>query len=218
MSNLRTGTYGNYYGSYYEQSVTLTTTQKNVNALYIYRYLSAKGWTLQAISGILGNIEHESAINPGRWQSENIGNLSGGYSLTQWTPASKYIDWCSSKGFTDPSEMDSALARIIYEVQFGGQYYTTADYPETFSEFTKSTESPYYLACAFAWNYERSWVVLYGTEEEKEALRQTRGSSAEKWFQFLSGEEPPTPTPTPVIRRRKKYNFVLYAKRRWLQQ
>lgn len=217
MSNVRTGTYGTYYGSYYNESVSLGQAQKEVNAYYIYKYLSAKGWTLQAISGILGNIEHESAINPGRWQSDTVG--TGGYSLTQWTPASKYIDWCTSQGYADPSEMDNALARIIWELENNVQYAPTSGYPETFREFSKSTKSPYYLACAFAWNYERSAVVLYGTEEEKEALRQRRGGSAEEWYTFLSGEEPPTPpTPVPVIRSRKKYNFVLFRKRRWLQQ
>lgn len=223
MSNLRTGSYGNYYGSYYSQSVSLTTEQMNVNAFYIYKYLSAQGWTLQAISGILGNIENESAINPGRWQSDDVGNLSGGYSLTQWTPASKYINWCSSQGYEDPSEMDNALARIIYELENGGQYYPTSGYAETFSEFSQSTKTPYYLACAFAWNYERSWTVLYGTDSEKEALREKRGSSAEKWYTFLSGGETPDtpnpPNPTPGTRRkRRKYNFVLFTKRRWLQR
>lgn len=220
MSNVRVGAYGTYYGSFYNESVSLNTEQREVNAYYIYLYLSAKGWTLHAISGILGNIEHESAINPGRWQSDNVGKLSSGYSLTQWTPASKYINWCTSQGFTDPSEMDNALARIIWELENNEQYYKTPGYPLSFRQFSQSTESPYYLACAFAWNYERSNVVLNGTEAQKEALRQRRGGSAEKWYTFLSGEDPPDrpPAPDEPRKKRKGYNFVLFGKRRWLQQ
>lgn len=223
MSNLRSGNFGVYYGSYYNESTTLSTDQREVNALYIYNYLSARGWTLNAISGILGNIEFESGLNPGRWQGENVGG-GPAYGLVQWDPWTKYVDWCTSQGYTDPSEMDHNLARIIYELNNGEQYYTTPSYPESFLEFTRSAKSPYYLACAFAWNYERSAVVLWGSEAEQEALRQARGSSAEKWYRFLSGEEPPdhpdipTDPSAPTKIRKKKYKFVLYAKRRMLHQ
>ena len=199
MANKRTGIYGTYYGSYYNESEYLTEAEKEANARYIYAYLSAKGWTKNAVAGLLGNLENESAINPGRWEGNDVGN-GPGYGLVQWTPFTKYTNWCAENGYDDPSEMDTNLIRIIYEMQNGIQYYATDDYPLSFSEFSKSTASPYYLACAFAWNYERSWVVLYGSEEEKEALRQLRGGDANKWYSFLSGEEPSDPdpdTPTP---------------------
>lgn len=192
MSNLRTGKYGQYYGSYYNESKALTTAQMRVNAKYIYSYLLDKGWTVNAIAGLLGNMQHESAINPGRWQSNKVNNMSGGYGLVQWTKASKYINWCSEHGYSDPSEMDANLARIIWELENNQQYYKTSTYPLTFREFTKSTESPYYLACAFAWNYERSHTVLYGSESAKESLRQKRGGSANTWYEYLTGT---TPTP-----------------------
>ena len=217
MANLRYGTYGAYYGSYFDESVALTTAEKEVNAFYIRDYLLDKGWTIEAVCGMLGNMEHESALNPGRWQGNNVGNTSGGYSLTQWTPATKYINWCTDEGRNDPSEMDNALSRIIWELENNAQYAATSGYPETFAEFSVSTKTPYYLACAFAWNYERSAVVLWGasskaeadtlTEAEKEAnreaLRQRRGGSANKWYEFLTGSAPPTP-PTPTPTKKKK--------------
>lgn len=210
--SLRTGLFGSYYGNDYNSSNTLTTTQMQFNARYIYYYLISKGWTLNAIAGILGNMQHESAINPGRWQSDTVG--SGGYSLVQWTPYTKYTNWCSSEGYSDPSEMDTALARIIYEVENKIQYSATSGYPESFEEFTKSTKSPYYLACAFAWNYERSATVLYGTEEEKEALRKKRGGSAEDWYTYLGGVPSEPDTPEVVFKKRKGFNFVLFNPRR----
>lgn len=192
MAELRNGSYGNYYGCLFGESHPLTQAQMERNAEYIYSYLVDCGWTAEAVAGILGNMQHESSINPGRWQSDRVGNLNGGYSLVQWTPASNYIDWCAG----DPSEMDSALSRIIYELDNGLQYYKTPSYPLTFRQFTQSTDSPYTLACAFAWNYERSYTVLYGTEAEKEALRQKRGKAASAWYKYLTGvtpEEPVTP-------------------------
>lgn len=47
----------------------LTDAQKKANAQYIYKYLSDKGWSLNAICGLLGNLEKESGINPAEWQT-----------------------------------------------------------------------------------------------------------------------------------------------------
>lgn len=215
MATLRTGKYGSYYGSYYDASTPLTSSEMETNALYIYKALVAAGWTLNAISGILGNMVHESSLNPGRWQRDNVGNMSSGYSLVQWTPATNYTDWCAAQGRDDPSEMDNALDRILYELENGLQYYATSGYPESFREFSQSTASPYYLAGAFAWNYERSWTVLYGSESEKEALRQRRGGEAEQWYTFLSGETPPTPDepdePGTILRPHRMSLLLLIA-------
>ena len=50
--------------------------EMKINAIYIYSALSDAGWTLNAIAGILGNMQSESAINPGRWQSDRVGRKS----------------------------------------------------------------------------------------------------------------------------------------------
>ena len=194
MSELRQGNYGPYYGSRWGESSTLSWEEMQVNATYIYSYLVDHGWTPEAVAGLLGNLQNESAINPGRWEGDDVGE-GPGYGLVQWTPFSKYVDWCSARGYTDPSEMDNNLARILWELENGEQYYATDSYPLSFEAFSKSTESPYTLACAFAWNYERSWVVLYGSEAEKEALRKARGGDAETWYRYLTGVEPTPPSP-----------------------
>ena len=211
----RYGSAGIYWGDEQNSSHALNLVQMQINATYIYNYLSALGWSVNAICGMLGNMEWESSINPGRWQSNNVGNLSGGYGLVQWTPATNYINWASG----DYSTMDNNLSRIIYELTNNLQYIPTASYPETFSQFSTSTQTPYYLACAFAWNYERSAVVISGTEEEKEALRQRRGGSANSWYAYLTGSPPPGPEPTPSTIKTNHFNFVLFNHRRknWIK-
>ena len=206
MAEIRTGLFGEYYGCQYTESHALTKGEMEINAQYIYSYLSANGWTVEAIAGILGNMQHESSINPGRWQSDNVGAMNSGYSLVQWTPAKNYIEWCGSK---DPSKMDVALSRIMYELENNQQYYATPSYNLTFREFTQSTDSPYTLACAFAWNYERSYVVLYGTEAEQEALRQKRGGAANEWYAYLTGVTPTPPTPPDNPENKKKQLSLL---------
>ena len=209
MDNLRTGLYGEYYGSTYGESVSLTQSEMEQNAHYIYSYLTDKGWTVEAIAGLLGNMQHESALNPGRWEGNKVGT-GPGYGLVQWTPYTKYTNWAADAGFSDPSEMDANLGRIIYELENNLQYYKTPAYPLTFQEFVVSTRSPYDLACAFAWNYERSWTVLYGSESAKEALRKKRGGSAQTWYKFLSGLDPLPPNGGNVKKRKGLSLLMMY--------
>lgn len=163
----------------------LSFDEMQANAIYIAAYFIDKGWTLNAIAGMLGNIQHESTMNPGIWENLDEGNTDRGFGLTQWTPATKLIDWANSRGL-DYRDIDTQLERIYFEYTNGEQFYPSSSYSETFAEFASSSLDPYYLACVFAWNYERSWTVLYGTEAEKEALRQKRGNSAIEWFNLLA--------------------------------
>lgn len=171
-----TGTTATFHtGNYY-----LSNSEMQDNALYIYKYLSARGWSRNAIAGLLGNFQAESTINPGIWQSLDEGDTSAGYGLVQWTPATKYLEWCSNNGL-EPSHMGSALQRIEYELENGLQYYPTDSYPETFAEFKTSTKSANYLGMAFVTNYERPAEIT-----------SIRGTNAEYWYEFLGNYSPGT--------------------------
>ena len=170
-----------YTGNFY-----LSQSQMEVNATWIWNYLGSVDapWTLNAVSALLGNAQSESTINPGIWQNlkENIGP---GYGLTQWTPFSKYMDWCSENNL-EPSNIESACKRLILESQSGGlQWVTHSKYPLTFAEFIVSEKSPYYLAMTFLNNYEMP----------KDLNQPNRGTQAEKWYKYLSGVDPQPPDP-----------------------
>lgn len=145
------------------------------NAMYIAAYLLNEGWTMEAIAGMLGNIQAESTINPGIWQSLKEGNTSGGFGLTQWTPATKLIDWATDQGL-DYKDIDTQLKRILYEVEEGIQFYSTDTYPINFKDFTTSTKTPEWLAGAFLYNYERP----------AEYNITPRQNNARYWYNFLS--------------------------------
>lgn len=161
----------------------LTREEMETNARYIWNYLGSNGWSINAVAGILGNMETESTINPGLWESMKTGNTSGGFGLVQWTPATKLISWANSMRL-DYQDIDTQLERIEYELANGIQYYPTASYPETFKEFKVSTKDPYYLGMAFLANYERPAV----------ANQPKRGQQAQAWYEFLS--ELPAPSGT----------------------
>jgi hypothetical protein len=178
------------------ESRPLTLAEMTVNAEYILGFLLPLGWTRNAICGILGNMQSESSINPARWQSDNIGDLSAGFGLVQWTPASKYIDWANNSSLPY-KEMDSNLQRILYEVDNNLQWIEKTSYPLSFAEFTTSTETPEYLAGAFITNYERP----------ADPTQPARGTQARYWWDNLSGTgiitdptDPPDPTdPNPNL-------------------
>lgn len=181
----------------------LSTQEMQNNAKYIYAYLSKRGWTLNAIAGMLGNMQTESTINPGIWQNLADG-VGPAFGLVQWDPYTKYTNWCEANGL-EPSEMDSALKRIEWEVANGEQYYPTSEYPETFAEFKTSTKDPYYLGMAFLFNYERP----------ADTAQPLRGTQAQNWYSFLSGYDPSTPGPSISAKKRKKYNFLLFGNKQW---
>lgn len=179
----------------------LTMEEMQTNATYIYWYLSNRGWTINAIAGMLGNMQTESTINPGIWQNLAV-NVGPAFGLVQWDPFTKYTDWCDQNGL-DPADMDSALDRIEWELANGEQYYATSDYPESFEEFKVSTKDPYYLGMAFLANYERP----------AEPNQPARGEQAEYWYTYLSGIDI-TPGSTSK-RKKRKFNFVLFGRKTW---
>jgi hypothetical protein len=158
----------------------LNMDEMTVNAQYILDYLLPLGWTKNAICGMLGNMQTESTINPAIWQGLDSSNTSGGFGLVQWTPSTKYTDWCTSQGLVY-TEMDSNLKRILYEVDNNIQWINSN---MTFTEFTQSTDTPYNLAMNFLSSYERP----------ANPDQPNRGTQAENWFNTLTGGGTITPS------------------------
>lgn len=187
------------------RSVDPNCPEMHNNAKYIWNYLGTQGWTLNAVAGMLGNIEAESRMNPGIWQSTNEASAraldpdtrtesdrtkykSHGYGLTQWTPFWKYTDWCLKNGY-EKSDMDSALKRIEWEVSENKQWNLNDKSIKTFKEFTQSTLPAYDLAGVFVSNYE----VCKGFSTFE--VQDYRGKNAEYWYEYLSQYSPQSGQP-----------------------
>lgn len=184
----------------------LSAAEQQNNALIIKQTLSGKGWSLNAIAGLLGNMESESTINPGIWQSLNENNMSGGFGLVQWTPATNFTEWADANGHTW-TDGDAQLVWIDERTTQVGQWIPTTDYPLSFEDFKVSSETPEYLASAFLKNFERA-----GVEVEQE-----RRSQARSWYTYITdGSTPDNPdTPSnPTTKKRKKFNFILFNRQR----
>jgi hypothetical protein len=164
----------------------LTQSEMENNALEFYGSMNAKGWSINAISGILGNLQEESNINPGLWESLTV-DYNRGYGLTQWTPATKYIDWAG----VNYESGERQCERIQYECDINAQWFYNpqAPFPEppiTFKEFSTSTLGVDVLANYFLWYYEHPANIN----------QPSRALNAGNWYTFLTGHTPPTPQPT----------------------
>lgn len=150
-----------------EYQTWLTESQSLQNAQMVVNFLSGKDWSKEAIAALIGNMRHESSINPNMYEYGYVWGDDRGFGLVQWTPRSKFWDWGLGQGYseTELRSGDSQLARIDYEVDNNIQYianghsarygYATK-YNFSFADFRKNTQglNVNQLTEAFMWNYE----------------------------------------------------------------
>ena len=158
----------------------VATEDMTTNAKYIYNFFRARGWTAQAICGMLGNMQGESGIIA---DCDEKGG-GGGYGLVQWTPKSKLVNWANARGLNYRT-VETQCQRIQWELENGEQFYRTSAYPLTFRQYIASTSSASYLAQVFINNYERP----------ANPNQPRRWQWATDWYNKLSGDTPTPPTP-----------------------
>lgn len=186
------------------QAGLFTQADQQVNAREIYGYFQAQGWTLYAVSGLLGNMQAESYINPGQWQ---LGHTiedprpvnDTGFGLVQWTPWQKYVnsspyfgDWEAGANwrYNYPRQLDRIQYELDYDEQHpdGGQWirHSYQGYYYSFKQYSRLTQYlPEQMASLFFVSYER------GTWSNE------RGTYARNWYDYLN-EVGPLPPPVPV--------------------
>lgn len=155
--------------------------QKQNNALIINDYFhTLNGWTVNAVAGMLGNMEVESYINPGQTEiGYPVQTTSGGFGLVQWTPRTKYSDWAGADWETN---FDKQLQRILYEYNGGYEQWNSARVGGvTFAQWARTTNTPAWACDIFQRAYEQPQTIT------------DRSALANKWYQYLTGETPPVP-------------------------
>lgn len=170
----------------------LTQSQMENNATEFYGYFHSKGFTIESIAGMLGNLQQESNINPGMKQTASA---SSGWGLIQWTPSSNLTDYATAHGSDwSTGEIQTQLMWDEIINRYGGQWIPkpSLGYGYTGAEFSQLTDVA--EACkAYLYERERAGV---------EALDK-RLTYASNWYKYLTGVTPPTPpTPTPTKRKR----------------
>lgn len=163
----------------------LSTTEMQTNAYLIFTYLLSRGWSVAAVSGLLGNMQKESTINPGIWQNLTP-DVNLGWGLVQWSPSTKYTDWAAANGYAD-DDGTWQLYWIDQETVSQGQWVQSSEYPMTFAEFKMSTDTPENLAYAFMYNFEQP-----ASKDQPD-----RQVYARYWYDWWVGSPVPPPNPKP---------------------
>lgn len=150
------------------------------NCKVFWSYFKAKGWSLNAVCGILGNTWYESTVNPNRWQGDDPWHQppdQWGFGLVQWTPYTKIISWLEERvGLNDVSKFGQAECdRIQWEMENNQQWIATSSYPESFREYSTTTKDPHTCAIEFLANYERPY----------DPNQPERGTKAQELYDYL---------------------------------
>lgn len=150
-----------------EYQTWLSEAQSLQNGQMVVNFLNGKDWSKESIAALIGNMRHESSINPNMYEYGYSWSDDRGFGLVQWTPRSKFWDWGLARGYSEEElrSGDSQLARIDYEVDNNIQYIPnghSARYGEatkydfSFADFRQNTQglTVDQLTEAFMWNYE----------------------------------------------------------------
>lgn len=177
--------------------------------------MSPLGWSLNAISGMLGNMNYESTINAGVIEGFITSTPPDkGYGLIQWTdshatnvhdnPLWKWVH----KNYGD-YEWDIPERQCVFINGDDETYwYAVSAYPLSYADFKVSVEEPAYLARAYFYNRERgTWFPQ-------------RATAAQYWYEFLSGiepepPEPPDPPEPPTPEKKKGMPLYMYPRVRY---
>ena len=185
----------------------LNDSQKENNAICVINFYRNLGVNDTTIAGILGNMEAESTIEP----ILNERGGGGGYGLVQWTPKTVLINHCSTLNLSPYTYGDIQCECIYYEIigspssvnewyssqAFISNYYNSGATSDmigiTGQQFIDNTMNwtADKLAILFMAAYERpSYSPLVNHYQQRQA-------NALKWYNFMQGYIPPSPTPTP---------------------
>lgn len=167
-----------------DENKYLSESEMKNNAILINGFFKNEGWTPNAIAAMLGNMQGESTINPGRKEIVPSGwTEKNGFGLVGWTPATVLINWASGNGL-DYRDGYTQCRKIQDEMLHRGFYpnynVTPSVSPITFKEFSISTEPVNYLAEIFLKYYE----------QPRDVNQPNRIKWALEWYTFITGDIP----------------------------
>lgn len=200
----------------------MDTPEAQDNARNVFTYCWQLGWTREAICALLGNMQGESGLNPGRHE---VGGT--GFGLVQWTPES-VLDAVMTAvfGSYDLTMRNSGHHQML--CLFGE--YLQYNYNTSQGSWEKDVgcEQQWYPSTGSAYGFSLeavSWYDWAHTGGGKGALQdltlkfmvdylrpsydasvnhwEQRVQFAQQWWDFFEGFVPPTPGPGPEPRKRR---------------
>lgn len=208
-------------------SYTFDSSEGKENTREIASFLSSRGYTVSSQAGIAGNSFAESGLNPWRWQSDTV-NISAGYGLFQYTPASKYIDGASdvqhyapnlsTTGITVGAQPTDAIAQLtVLDSNILGtwvgtcwrSYWAPSDYPDLYEASQRILQTygangvlslEQFKTINNVWDSTFAFLACFeGPAVPNMDIRYSYASTA---YIIITGFDPDPPTPTPTTPRK----------------
>lgn len=202
--------------SWISRSGALTQSEMENNANIIINYYRSLGINDKTIAAILGNMQAESSINPGR---QEVGGA--GFGLVQWTPVTVLQNHCNTLGLSPYTDGDVQIQVLKAEIQNQAgvaEWYTSSAFISNYYNSGATSDmigitgqqfldnqmnwAPDKLAVMFMSGYERP------SYDPNVNHYQTRKQNALNWFTYMGGIIPPTPTTTI---RKHKFNWAIFT-------
>lgn len=179
------------------------SVEQTDNAAEIWLILvDVNGWTEEAAAAVLGNMQHESYINPGQFEIGYNYSMLNGFGLGQWTPATKISNYVGS---TNHDAMADGAKQMNYLVSTPSQYTTDYLNPDGSSNYYHESGLPYIdnmddfsHSIASIDDLTKLWAICWEKPGSTNYTRSIgeRMDDAEYWYTTFHGS-PPTPPPTP---------------------
>lgn len=177
----------------------------------IYDALIAGGMTPAGAAGMMGNYKGESAM-----KSENLQNTGNkkldmtdaeytsyvdngtytnfakdghGYGLAQWTYHTR-----KAALLAFAKQMAKSIGDYMMQVAF--TLHELKSYPAVLKVLT-TTNSVKEASDIVLTQFERPWVIIYGTEAEKEAAKDKRAAFAQEFYDKYAAQDEPAAPSTP---------------------
>lgn len=157
-----------------------------------FNYFASNGYSKEQAAGIVGNMIHESGVEPGRLQNTTSGTVTSpsaavdsplGWGIVQWTPAGKMIRPSRQAGIED-----DVIGSLDYQLDFlRKQLAGETAIPEgNAGEQLKRTSTAEDAAVAFGRYYER----FAGSENLNHERYQQRKTAAREVLDTFGGTAP----------------------------
>ena len=177
----------------------------------IYDALVAGGLTPAGAAGMMGNYNGECAMKSNNLQNTgnkklnmtdaeytaavdngtytNFAKDGHGYGLAQWTYHTR-----KAALLTFAKQMAKSIGDSLMQVAF--TLHELKSYPAVLKVLT-TTNSVKEASDIVLTQFERPWVIIYGTEAEKEAAKDKRAAFAQKFYDKFAAQDEPAAPSTP---------------------
>ena len=176
------------------KSGPLSQSEMENNADIIISTMLSKGYDERTIAGLLGNFQHESSINPARYEEGG----GGGYGIIQWTPQSVLIQHASNIGRSDWQNGDTQVEVIISEIlgtSGNNEWYSSSGFIEPYYQSGATSDmigltGTQFLSNSMSWSPEKLAVAFMVCRERPSYDPSVnhvdrRKASASDWYDYI---------------------------------